>query len=257
MSRDKLIELYSATSKHSNYQIIPRKLREILNTNEINVTTRYEEERMKYILENVDVNGKALLDIGGNSGYFSFEMLDNGVKSVDYYEGNPNHAKFVKMAAEVVGLEKVIKVNDIYFSFESEQLKDRYDIVLLLNVLHHIGDDYGDKSISIEKAKRTILKQLNQMSSITKVIVFQLGFNWKGDRELGLFKHGTKLELIDFIKEGTHGNWNIKHIGIPIKNSLDKIEYQNLNKENIVRQDPLGEFLNRPLFIMESLQFEM
>ncbi|MCM3602643.1 tRNA 5-methoxyuridine(34)/uridine 5-oxyacetic acid(34) synthase CmoB [Robertmurraya korlensis] len=257
MSRDKLIELYSVTSKHSNYQILPTKLRGILNNKELKVNTRYEDERMKYILEKIDVKGKALLDIGGNSGYFSFEMLDNGAKSVDYYEGNSNHAEFVKMAAEVVGLGNLIRVNDLYFSFETEQLRDKYDVVLLLNVLHHIGDDYGDEGIAIEKAKLTILKQLNNMASITKVIVFQLGFNWKGDRHLGLFENGTKQELIDFIKEGTDGYWDIKHIGIPIKNFLDNIEYQDLNKDNIVRQDSLGEFLNRPLFIMESLQVEM
>jgi hypothetical protein len=27
------------------------------------------------------------------------------------------------------------------------------DIVLLFNVIHHLGDDFGDKSLSMEKTK--------------------------------------------------------------------------------------------------------
>ena len=34
-----------------------------------------------------------------------------------------------------------------------------------------------------------------------------------------------------------------------------EIEYEDINEENNVRKDSLGEFLNRPLFIMKSKVF--
>ena len=130
----------------------------------------------------------------------------------------------------------------------------KYDLVLLLNVLHHVGDDYGDKELLMGKAKENIIKQLNSLAKIAGTLVFQMGFNWKGNIQQCLFENGTKEEMISFIKEGTKDYWRILKIGIAeLKNGT--IEYCDLSKENICRWDHLGEFLNRPIFIMESLIF--
>ena len=43
----------------------------------------------------------------------------------------------------------------------------------------------------------------------------------------------------------------IRNIGIA-ESAGDKIIYNELDSKNIERQDSLGEFLNRPIFIMES-----
>ena len=48
----------------------------------------------------------------------------------------------------------------------------------------------------------------------TKVCVFQLGFNWKGDESLCLFGRGTKTEMVDFVESEFSGSWSIEHIGI-------------------------------------------
>lgn len=32
--------------------------------------------------------GKSVLDIGGNSGFFTFELIEKGAKKIHYYEGN-------------------------------------------------------------------------------------------------------------------------------------------------------------------------
>ena len=127
----------------------------------------------------------------------------------------------------------------------------KYDVVFLLNVLHHLGDDYGDKTLSIDMAKELMITQLNTMVNKTSYIVFQLGFNWKGNRNICLFNNGTKAEMIDFIKTGTKNFWDIIDIGIA-EGSKQHTEYFDVNKINIERKDSLGEFLNRPLFIMKS-----
>jgi SAM-dependent methyltransferase len=249
----KLKAMYFHKSKHSNYQVLTKKLREKIGNIDYNVKNTYEYERLEYILENLDVKNTSILDIGGNSGFFTFEMIDNGAKFVHYYEGNKIHAEFVKLASEVLNVDDKIKINNKYFSFdEKDKLQENnYDIVFLLNVLHHIGDDYGDVGISKDIAKKAIISQLNSLSKITDILIFQLGFNWKGDRNIGLFENGTKKELIDYIVNGTKDNWEISQIGIA-QLVQQKIKYYDLSDNNIERNDKLGEFLNRPIFIMKS-----
>lgn len=247
----KLKDMYSQKSKHSNYQVLSRKLSTILGNDVIDVKSRYENERLEYIKKNIDIKEKRILDIGGNSGFFTYEMIDSRAKSVHYYEGNKIHSEFVKLASKVLNIEEKIKVTNDYFDFD-KFIDNKYDVVLLLNVLHHVGDDYGEMKLSKKKAKETIIKQLNSIAKISDLVVFQLGFNWKGNRDLGLFKNGTKRELIDFITEGTREYFEICKIGIA-QSSTGKIQYSDLDEKNIERDDSVGEFLNRPIFIMKSI----
>ncbi|MDV4149713.1 hypothetical protein R0131_02585 [Clostridium sp. AL.422] len=249
----KLKNMYLEKSKHSNYQIIPKRLRGELGNLHAKVKETYEEERLNYILSKIDLKYKTILDIGGNIGFFTFEMIDNGVKTVHYFEGNKNHSEFVKLATKVAELEDKIKVTNKYYLFDNIHNinEEKYDITLLLNVVHHIGEDYGDNNISINNAKKNILQQINNLSLITETLIFQLGFNWKGNVGMNLFCNGTKKEMINYIVEGTKDYWEVIHIGIP-EFIEEKIKYCDLNNKNIERNNELGEFLNRPIFIMKS-----
>lgn len=250
--REHLKTLFGRASKHSNYQILPECLKTFLDDKDIEVKSRYEKERLDYILSQLNPSGKSILDIGGNTGYFTFEMLARAAKRVNYYEGNQAHAEFVKVAADLLNFSGKINIFNEYFNFSGNSAL-HYDIVLLLNVLHHVGDDYGDENLSIEKAKEQIIESINYFKDKTEYLVFQLGFCWKGNRSTLLFEKGTKEEMIDFIKAGTRKDWIIKEIAIPEKRD-EKIGYLPLNDENIKRSDALGEFLNRPLFIMKSIK---
>jgi SAM-dependent methyltransferase len=247
--KDKLIEFYSNKSKHSNYQVLPSRLKSILDPQSIQTTTRSELERLKYITSKIDFKNKTVLDIGANTGYFSFELLDRGAKNVHYYEGNKEHAEFVGLAAKLLGLVN-LKITNGYYNFDNPPV-NKYDICLLFNVLHHVGDDYGDDKLSINEARAAILKQLNNMSRLADDMVFQMGFNWQGDVKKGLFENGTKKEMIDFVTSGVGEHWDIVTIGVAQKND-GKIEYRELDEKNIERDDSLGEFLNRPIFILKS-----
>jgi hypothetical protein len=247
--RDKLISYYSIKSKHSNYQILPNRLKKMLGEDDVQTRTRFEVQRISYILEKVPIKGKSILDIGGNTGFFTFELINAGAMSADCYEGNREHAEFVKTAAKVLGLHN-IRVLNKYFSFDGKRTK-RYDVALLLNVLHHIGDDYGDKGILIEEAKKCVIRQLNSLKNTADILVFQLGFNWQGDPKRCLFEGGTKQEMINYVEDGVKNHWDIEFVGVA-ELIEGKIKYSDLNKKNIKRDDSLGEFLNRPIFILKS-----
>jgi len=250
-TKDELIRFYSNRSKHSNYQVLPRSLKALIGENEVQTKSRSEAERLRYILDKVDVKGKTVLDIGANTGYFSFELLDAGAARVTCYEGNKEHAEFLMLAAKAIGRQDDMRVYDEYYLFDNE---DEYDVILLLNILHHFGDDYGDQSVAKEKAMSEMLDQLNKLSRNSRTVIFQLGFNWHGDPGKPLFKDGTKQEVIDFIKLGVNDSFDVASIGIAVRRG-DSIEYEDLNDDNIKRDDSLGEFLNRPIFILKSKRY--
>ena len=251
MNDSRLIQLYNKISKHSNYQVLASPLRGHIPTEKLETRSRFEQERLDYVLGKVPYQNCTLSDIGGNTGFFSFEFIASGAQSVTFIEGNKEHSDFVQEAVAVLGWQEKFSVENRYVKFKEDLPTLDVDICLLLNVLHHVGDDYGNQSQSIESAKQNILNSLAALAKHTQYLVFQLGFNWKGDVRLPLLANGTKREMIDFLEEGTKDGWVIRNIGIA-ESAGENIIYNELDSKNIRRQDSLGEFLNRPIFIMES-----
>ncbi len=254
MSTDRLMHLYQQTSKHSNYQILPSRLQTLIPGDPLEIRSRWERERLTFMTQHHDFRNEVVLDIGGNTGFFTFEVLEHGAKKVLYFEGNIHHAEFVNEAARQLGLDDRIDVANEYFQFNSNgnQLDEPIDTMLLLNVLHHTGDDYGDITMSKSRALEDIANSLKQVASMARTLIFQLGFNWKGNPELPLFPQGTKREMIDFVQEATRGVWHIDKIGIAT-GTREKAVYEEVSGANIARVDALGEFLNRPLFLMTRI----
>lgn len=244
---DYLKELYRRNSKHSNYQILPQKIQELLSISDDKTISRYEAERMEFIKGKVDFTDKTVLDIGGNTGFFSFEVLDSGAKNVTYIEGNASHCEFVKTAAELS--DSRIKTYCKYLDFENDFNEEFFDVIFNLNVIHHLGDDFGNNNISKENAKQMMSDTFRYFENKCDTMIFQMGFCWKGDRYELLFKNGTKSEMIDFVKSALSDQWINSSIGIAELIAGETI-YKDLSSSNLERDDRLGEFRNRPIFIL-------
>jgi len=248
----RLRELYLHQSKHSSYQVLPKRLRAILDSDSLGTRSRHEESRLNFITDTLEIRDSTILDIGGNTGFFSVELLDRGAGSATLYEGNPAHAEFTRLSASVLGLsERLVVVNE-YLDLPNLDMDKRFHLALLMNVLHHLGDDFGDPTLGVEEARTLIEKSLEGIARFSDYLVFQLGYCWKGNRDLPLFKSGTKQEQVDFTARAIRGHWEMIAIGIPELEG-DRVFYRKPTPENMKRQDLLGEFLNRPLFIMKSL----
>ena len=253
MADQTLLDLYQNTSKHSNYQVLATRVQLLLPQETVSVTSRWERERLDYLCARLDVAGMRLADIGGNTGFFSFELLDRGAASVDYYEGNPEHCSFVTHAAHQLGLADRLHAHHGYLDFERPALPV-YDAVCLLNVLHHIGDDYGDKATRADQVQATIVNALKAMAHHARHLIFQVGFNWQGDPKRPIFGNGTKAEVIELVNS-VAGDYKTLAVGIAARNDNGAIAYRDLDAINVHRDDTLGEFLNRPLFILRSRHF--
>ncbi|WP_339616434.1 hypothetical protein [uncultured Gilvimarinus sp.] len=251
MSNSHLLELYNETSKHSHYQLLATPLRKIISADPEKKNSKWEDERLSFIMRHLPCKDASIADIGGNTGYFTLELIHRGAKNALFIEGNKTHSDFVREAVSILNLQDKIKTHSSYMIFKDDITLIDVDITLVLNVLHHIGDDYGDSSLSISEAKASILHSLLNLSYRTKYLVLQLGFNWKGDINFPLFDGGSKKEQIDFIENGVNDFWTIEKVGVA-ETTDGKVFYNQAGANNIQRNDSLGEFLNRPLFIMKS-----
>jgi len=246
-----LKRLYLQTSKHSNYQVLAPSLMGILPDVGFKIETRHESARWLYLARHINFTDKTVVDVGGNTGFFTFNAVDAGAKYVEYFEGNDAHAEFVSLAAQLSNYQGHIHVQNQYIDLEHQALKKPVDVMFLLNVLHHIGDDYGNPNSDENLALEHINYVLNRLVKQTSLLILQLGFNWKGDINRPLFSQGTKAEMIEFIKKSVTDEWELLNIGIAERDN-DVIEYKELSDSNIERVDELGEFLNRPIFILKN-----
>lgn len=85
------------------------------------------------------ITGKTVLDIGSYLGYFCFEALERGAAAATGLEVDPAKLRQARTLAEIKGLAADFQMDDI----ETMALAGRYDIVLCLNVLHHLFNPVG------------------------------------------------------------------------------------------------------------------
>ena len=80
------------------------------------------------------IDDKSVLDIGCKYGYFCHEAMKRGANQVVGVEISENNYKIAKKIIEFTNLEIQFQNTDFMLLPESP----RYDIVLFLNILHHI-----------------------------------------------------------------------------------------------------------------------
>lgn len=247
-SSQALKDLYLQRSKHASYQLVHPLIAPHASGADGLVSGKLEVERQAYFDRALPLLGARVLDIGANTGYFSFGALQSGAKHVTCFEGNAEHAAFVAHAAEMAGLSERLSMHAAYFDF-FKPVTQTYDVSYCLNVLHHLGDDFGDASLSMDDARAQMLRALNGMAALTRTLVLQLGFNWKGDVRYPLFEGGEKAALIDFVAQGSADHWVIEEVTVPHPTS--KV-YEPISEDNLPRNNQIGEFMNRPLFKLRS-----
>lgn len=252
----RLRQLYEEGSKHSSYQVLSPLVSNLGLSQPPISQPRYERERFAFIEKHLDFTGKQVGDIGGNTGFFTFEALRKNAAYARYFEGNQAHARFVRECGELAGVEDRLCVSPGYFDFKKARGEGAaFDILFLLNVLHHCGDDYNQTVNTIEKIRESIVESLETLSHVTRTLVFQLGYCWKGDRNAPpLFANGSKGEQIALIESSLAAHWRIESIGIARKEG-ERVTYLPPDEEGLKRVDAWGEFLNRPLMILQSLHF--
>lgn len=242
--------------KHGDYITPPDAVRLYFKSQyDFGADTRAENARMAYILKHVDFRNKNVLDIGGNTAFFSFAALGQGARKVSYIDGSAELCAVAQASAALLGATDSFQIENGYFDPRGIVSKDAsiFDIAFLLNVVHHLGDDFGEKQLTISAAKESMLDYINAMSRCCNILVFQMGFTWMGDSFKPLFDKGNMVEMIRYIEEGTQGYFKLSSCGVPIYYGDLLKEYKDHTYSCLARNYNAREFFNRPIMILESV----
>jgi tRNA (mo5U34)-methyltransferase len=82
-----------------------------------------------------DLQGKSVLDIGCNAGFYSLEMKRRGAERVVGIDSDSRYLEQAAFAAEVSQLEIEFRRLSVY---DVAQLDEQFDVVLFLGVLYHL-----------------------------------------------------------------------------------------------------------------------
>ncbi len=82
------------------------------------------------------MDGKTVLDLGCNHGFFCFDALDRGAASAVGLE----HSKQIVRRARILGQIKGSEATFAHHDLNSSPVNSRFDFILCLNVLHHLDN---------------------------------------------------------------------------------------------------------------------
>jgi tRNA (mo5U34)-methyltransferase len=84
-----------------------------------------------------DLNGKSVLDIGCNAGFYAIEMKRRGADRVLGIDSDDRYLAQARLAAEVLGYEHGIEFAklDVY---DVGALREKFDLVIFMGVLYHL-----------------------------------------------------------------------------------------------------------------------
>ena len=124
-SKKQILEFVNS-SKFKNYQKITLPYGIVIDGADLHNTAD--------VLLPKDLKGKSVADIGCNYGYFCHEAKKRGAKEVIGIEINKETARTARKIADIIG--DGVKIEDNINNLGNKT----YDIILLLNVTHHLED---------------------------------------------------------------------------------------------------------------------
>lgn len=213
---DRLHALYRDSSKHSVYQSVPAFMaRKLGYQEEIHSLWRSDAPRYDYIAERLDLGRcGTVADIGANTGFFSLNLAHARPElRIDAFEMNPRHAEFIALAAEAFDLS--VNVRSQSCDLVGIGRLPVFDVVFLLNVLHHAGFDF-DADLKDDNAtfEAYAVAFLSTLRTRTRRLVFQIGSNRGGDKKRPLFSRDNDAQRLAWISRTLRSaGWKIDAVG--------------------------------------------
>lgn len=100
-----------------------------------------------------DLSGKSVVDIGCNYGYFCHEAKKRNAKEVIGVEINKETARIARKITDIIGDN--VKIIDGIDKLNTNKI---YDIILLLNVVHHLNDPFQFIERLSKKCKQLVIE---------------------------------------------------------------------------------------------------
>jgi 2-polyprenyl-3-methyl-5-hydroxy-6-metoxy-1,4-benzoquinol methylase len=184
-----------------------------------------------------DMSGLSVVDIGCNHGQFCFEAEKRGAARITGLDYSPGIVRRTRKLAKLLKSKAVFEVRDL----NREPLKENYDVVLCLNVLHHLDDpievianmvDKTNQRLVLEMAGLNILDYVKRLHVVPFyafllawmpiIFVGRMPYDSKGGRAAGyklkyyitpsallrmLSLHSERIERIEKTRSGYKGRY--------------------------------------------------
>lgn len=109
-------------------------------TQDARPSVRIANDRMtRGIREAFDFNGKRVLDIGCGDGTFTMALLEMGAATIDAMDPAERAVEAGRAKAVEAGVEERVRFR-VYNVYDLGSLTERYDVVVVRGVLHHLPD---------------------------------------------------------------------------------------------------------------------
>ena len=118
-----------------------------------------------------DLTGESVIDVGCSLGYFCFEARHRGAARVVGLDHEPENVRKARLLADVLGEPVEFRVADI----ERDPLEERFDHVLCLNVLHHLGDPLATLDRLVATTRRRLVLEVATLGAHDRR---KLGTSW-------------------------------------------------------------------------------
>jgi SAM-dependent methyltransferase len=131
-------------------------------------STRVSAARMtEGILAATEVRGRSVLDLGCGDGAYSLEIARAGARRVLGLDAAPRAVQLARERAKAAGLPQLeFAVADIC----ALALGERFDVVVMRGVLHHLPDPAGAVKAAARSATRMVILEPNGCNPVLKAI---------------------------------------------------------------------------------------
>jgi 2-polyprenyl-3-methyl-5-hydroxy-6-metoxy-1,4-benzoquinol methylase len=124
-------------------------------------TTGHDRSDTAKLIFTGDMTGRSVLDVGASLGYFSFEAEARGAFPVLGIDVHPESIRKARLLAEIKGSGVRFEADDI----EDLPLNQPFDVVMCLNVLHHLHDPLGALNRLIDLTRERLILEVATFGS--------------------------------------------------------------------------------------------
>lgn len=211
---DALKKLLITRSKHGNYGMLPPALIKVdpslsLYSN----SNRLDQQRYDWFSKKINFEGKRVIDIGANTGYFSLRLATEYNSIITAYEPFEPHYRSIELSKRILNLadDRFFVVNE-GISLDKISSLERVDIILFLNVLQHAGEDFDVERVqNLADWRRYAVQYLDKLKEIGRYLIFQMGYTWLGHED----KICKDKDILDYtMKLLADSGWSIISCGI-------------------------------------------
>lgn len=217
LSQDSLLALWHSAGKHGVYQQLPQFLSDDFGGIQAPIDERWrgDRSRLAYLRTCVDFKGLRIVDIGANTGFFSLTLAHDDGASVTAVEPDPANRDFLKAVGQHYGLQH-LNVSDAPVTLDTVGNLPQSDLVLLLNVLHHAGDDFDRAYVPEAAALQAYMTDyLGRLAKTTRAMIFQLGYNWCGNKATPILPVRRPFDMLDYLRPVfDQAGWHMDRVAV-------------------------------------------